>query len=478
MSNKPLSTSLSRWNAEDFTVLRKHNLSALSVDISSEQLPKTFADAVDITRKLEVGHIWIDSLCIVQDDEDDWRRETALMEHVYGGSHLNIAASSATSVHGGCLVAHQGMQSTFRTKVRVGDRELVREIRDDNCYDVAVWESHLATRAWALQEKLLPPRTIHLGDRGAFWECRHKIANEYLPDGFTSRLGSGLLQKMKKVEFLQQWWASVVHLYTSAHLTFARDKLPALSGIAKRIHSQKGGQYLAGLWRHERIEAQLCWRVEELRTRPTTWRAPSWSWASVDGPILYMPTQEGTCDDSYAHVVDASITPLAGDVFGELSAGTLHISCTGIVLGDLTARDKLVVQGVDDKFECPVFLDALDEEPLLGDTTVYILPLIGGKTGMSWRKKGEAEWHKPETIQGIVLRRAGSSAGEFRRIGAFVCEQSRMEDDASDDNLASQKYLEFMRIFEKSGSEVARSACAKVVDNGERPQEIFTITVI
>jgi hypothetical protein len=97
---------------------------------------------------------------------------------------------------------------------------------------------------------------------------------------------------------------------------------------------------------------------------------------------------------------------------------------------------------------------------------------------MSWRKKGEAEWHKPETIQGIVLRRAGSSTGEFRRIGAFVCEQSRMEDDASDDNLASQKYLEFMRILEKSGSEVARSVCANVIENAERPREIFAIAVI
>jgi hypothetical protein len=459
-------------------VLSKDNLSELSFGISPQQLPKTFADAVEITRKLEVQYIWIDSLCIVQDDEDDWRRESALMEHVYGGSHLNIAASSATSVHGGCWVATKGMQSTFRTKVSVGDRELVREIRDDNCYDVAVWESHLATRAWALQEKLLPPRTIHLGDRGAFWECRHKIANEYLPDGFTRRLGSGLLKQMRKLEFLQQWWASVVHLYTSAHLTFARDKLPALSGIARRIHSQKGGQYLAGLWRDERIEAQLCWRVEEPRTRPLTWRAPSWSWASVDGPISYKTTQEGICDDSYAHVVDASVTPLAGDVFGELSAGTLHMACTGIVLGDLMARDKLVVQGVNEKFECPVCLDSLDEEPLSKDTSVYIVPLIGGKTGMSYRKKGEVQSYKPEMIQGLVLRRVGSSGGEFRRISAFVCEQSRMENDASDVSLASQRYLEFMRILEKSGSEVARSVCAKVVENAERPQEIFAITVI
>jgi hypothetical protein len=476
--DKSLSNLLSRWNAEDFTVLRKDNISALSVGISPQQLPKTFADAVTISRKLEVDYLWIDSLCIVQDDEADWRREMTLMEHVYGGSYLNIAASSAASVHGGCWVANRVMQSAFRTKVRVGDRELVREIRDDECYDVAVWKSHLATRAWALQEKLLPSRTIHLGDRGAFWECRHKIANEYLPDGFTKRLGSGLLQKMRKLQFLQQWWARVVHLYTSANLTFARDKLPALSGIARRIHSQKGGQYLAGLWRDEKIEAQLCWRVQEPRTRPTAWRAPSWSWASVDGSISYTPTQEGICDDHYAHVVDANVTPLAGDIFGELSAGTLHIACTSIILGELTGRDKLVVQGVDEKFECPVSLDALDEDLLSSDATVYILPLIGGKQGMRWRDKGEVEWREPKVIQGIVLRRAGSNAGVFRRVGTFKCEESRMEENASDGNLASQRYHEFMRELERSGAEVARLVCAKVVENAERPAEIFAITLV
>ena len=477
--DKSLKNLSSRWNAQDFTMLLKDNISALSSGISPEILPRTFADAIEINRKLGIEYLWIDSLCIVQDDEDDWRRETALMEHVYGGSYLNIAASSATSVHGGCWVATKGMQNTFRTKVKVGDDELVREIRDDGCYDAAVWDSHLATRAWALQEKLLPPRTIHLGDRGAFWECTHKIANEYLPDGFTKRLGSGLLQRMGKLEFLQQWWHEVVYLYTGAHLTFARDKLPALSGIARRIHSQKGGQYLAGLWRDERIEAQLCWRVLDARERPTTWRAPSWSWASIEGPISYKTTQEGICDDSYAHVVDANVTPLSGDVFGELSAGTLHIACTGILIGDLLTRDKLVVQGVDEKFECPIFLDALDEEPLSTDTTVYILPLIGGNEGMRYREKGGVEWHEPKMIQGIVLRRVDNSAGVFSRIGAFKCEQSGMgDDDASDRNLANQRYHEFMRRLEEDGHFFARSVCAKIIENAERPKEIFVITVI
>ncbi|KAI6910074.1 hypothetical protein KC318_g3442 [Hortaea werneckii] len=274
-SGRHYTTLSHRWNADDFTMLLKENADALSIAVPEQALPGTFSDAIGITRKLGIDYIWIDSFCIIQDDEDDWHRETAIMEHIYGGSYLNIAASSATSVHGGCWVSNNGTHNAFRTKIRVGNDELVREIRDDDFYDRAVSSSHLATRAWALQEKLLSPRTLHLGDRGAVWECRSLIANEDLPDGFTQKLGSGLLSRTRNLQHLQQWWADVVRLFTKADLT------------------QKGGQYLAGLWGDERIEGQLCWRVEKPRIRPTMWRAPSWSWASVDGPVSYAPTQSG-----------------------------------------------------------------------------------------------------------------------------------------------------------------------------------------
>jgi hypothetical protein len=438
-------------------------------------LPKTFADAIEITRKLGVDYIWIDSLCIVQDDEDDWRREVALMEHVYGGSYLNLAATSATSVHGGCWVKDEGMRSAFRTKVRVGDAELVREFRDDSCYERAVWGSHLTTRAWALQEKLLPPRTLHLGDRGAFWECRHTIANEYLPDGFTKRLGRGLLRSMTDIEHLQSWWPEIVHRFTKADLTFARDKLPALSGIARRIHGQKGGQYLAGLWRDERIEAQLCWQVYgEPKTRPAEWRAPSWSWASVDGTVSYSATQPGICDYTYARVVDASVTPLAADDFGQLSAGILRIECEDVILGRVMGSDTVVVQGIGEELQWPISLDTLDEDHLSQEVEVYLLPLVGGEEGSGSRRHGETEWYRPKLAQGMVLCRTGSNAGEFRRIGAFKCAQPRDRADL----VNGDAYHEFLRKLEGSGKEAARSVRAKVSWDAERSKEIFTITIV
>ena len=103
---------------------------------------------------------------------------------------------------------------------------------------------------------MLPPRTIHFGDRGAFWECRTKIASEYLLDGFPSMLVSPLVQRKGKFQWL---WKQIVQLYSAANLTFGKDKLPVLSGVARLGHDETGDQYLAGLWRSQ-IEEQLCWR--------------------------------------------------------------------------------------------------------------------------------------------------------------------------------------------------------------------------
>lgn len=96
------------------------------------------------------------------------------MQHVYGGSYLNIAASSTTSVHGGCWLKPSTMRSALRAKITEGNERFVREITDDESYKRAFWASHLASRAWALQEKLLPQRTVHFGDCGVYWECRSK----------------------------------------------------------------------------------------------------------------------------------------------------------------------------------------------------------------------------------------------------------------------------------------------------------------
>ena len=117
-------------------------------------------------------------MCIIQGDEDDWTREAAMMCDVYGGSAMNIAASSATNPYEGCFLKPEHYIDGFRKPINVGGRKFLAQLEISAAYDQASKRSHLASRAWTLQEWLLPSRTIRFGDQGVVWECSELVASE------------------------------------------------------------------------------------------------------------------------------------------------------------------------------------------------------------------------------------------------------------------------------------------------------------
>jgi hypothetical protein len=72
-------------------------------EISWSSLSKTFRDAVIVSRHLGFRYLWIDSLCIIQDDKQDWEREAARMALIYKGSQLTIAVTSSKDGSEGCF---------------------------------------------------------------------------------------------------------------------------------------------------------------------------------------------------------------------------------------------------------------------------------------------------------------------------------------------------------------------------------------
>jgi hypothetical protein len=473
---KPRYSTLShRWGSESFLKLTEESCEAFHTAIPNHELPKTFKDAVHISQQLGLEYLWIDSLCIVQGDIEDWRREAALMSSVYGGSFINIAAASAVNVHEGCFLKKPYLVDGLRAHISVAGSKLVRDFRSSSVYELATTKSHLATRAWAVQEKILPPRTIHFGNRGAFWECRSKIANEFLPDGFPTRLGSGLNDERVRSNF-DDWWWNIVRLYSAANLTYSRDKLPALSGVARRSYEERGGQYVAGMWRDEDIEGQICWRAMAPRVRPT-WRAPSWSWTSTDGEVLYTNRRwSNSLQDNYAHVLDVEMTLLGQDPFGEVRSGCMRIACSGMVAARFSHENTVKLDSEDtDVDEYPVSLDSLDDEWKKDNGSVYLLPLVGGETGSRFSSdKKEAEWKSEVAISGLVLRKEGDIAGQFWRIGMFEFLKNAMPHQVT-----VKECLEpFLEVFKQRGSLVAGSVCAEVIKNADYPEEKYVVHVV
>jgi hypothetical protein len=142
------------WGKETFLVTMKANLQNHQVSIPPNGLSQTFKGAICITRQLRIKYLWIDSLCIVQDDFHDWASEAKSMGTVYMNSFLNIAPTSSADGRGGCLFARPG-HGKIHLSSTVG---IHREVgRFTNLVDAGI----LYTRGWVVQERCLSPRTLH-----------------------------------------------------------------------------------------------------------------------------------------------------------------------------------------------------------------------------------------------------------------------------------------------------------------------------
>ncbi|KAF2432526.1 HET-domain-containing protein [Tothia fuscella] len=305
--------------ADNILKLKKENTIAFQFAIDSNSLPKTFQDAVEITRNLGVGYLWIDSLCIIQDSKSDWTQEAASMDKYYENAKCTIANASAGNPHEGCYSSRNPLK--FARCHVVGSK-----IQGRGVYALPVEMPsdekvipQLSTRAWVFQEEKLSPRTLTYGKTGIEWRCKFGIADESDMNGTGTSYFPGCTRTTQGPlfghdEWNRLWshsmiraydfksvfqdgpgrpatsdihsdWFQLVYEYSKRNLSRPSDKLIAFSGLAKVVKETTGGKYLAGLWK-ESLRDDLIWRVlGPLNHRPTDYRAPSWSWASVEGII-------------------------------------------------------------------------------------------------------------------------------------------------------------------------------------------------
>ncbi|KAF5565645.1 heterokaryon incompatibility protein [Fusarium napiforme] len=300
--------------------LESTNIEELRKEIPVEKISQTFRDAFTTTRQLGFRYIWADSLCIMQDHQfqeglQDWLTESARMGENYKHAALTIAPTPkvdkvdvffsnrdtpqriplAVNIKRKAPT-HMNLISCGKTEVDVSGQYY--------CFSKDIWLSQvdrapLNHRGWVYQERLLSPRTVHFA-ADVFWECRQRIASEMLPTGFPYLEEDGLPVNTKcwrgktygPSKFLGKYgkWMEFVEKFSYCHLTMDRDKLPAIAGVAA-VFESPNDQYLAGLWRGG-LASQLIWRRSEKRWTnyepPLNYRAPSWSWASVNGPIEFL----------------------------------------------------------------------------------------------------------------------------------------------------------------------------------------------
>ncbi|KAF4573338.1 hypothetical protein EYR36_007849 [Pleurotus pulmonarius] len=271
----------------------KGNLKERLKGFSFDTLPLNFRDAIKVTKALGMRYLWIDSLCIVQDDADDWGREAKTMTGLYMNSWVTIAATRAPDSASGFL-GRRDVSKVVKVPGEGGEYFYVCPDAAPN-FEEAVFGAPLNRRAWVVQERVLSPRTLHFTQSQVYWECMCAILAEDMnheSGGSDARLSTSRTHYARfdgpKGTTPEGWW-SLLENYTACGLTYQSDKLIAIHGIVSWMKSQFELEFLAGVWK-DSASVGLLWVAADrqgLEPLPES-LAPSWSWASKKGPIKHI----------------------------------------------------------------------------------------------------------------------------------------------------------------------------------------------
>ncbi|KAK0106270.1 hypothetical protein ONS96_003910 [Cadophora gregata f. sp. sojae] len=301
----PYLTLSHRWGSWPSIQLSSTTSFLLWEDISRHLLhtpgAAVFRHAIQVTRSLGFRYLWIDALCIMQDNDIEKMQEIMRMDDIYLNCALNIAATEGT-VDG--LVFDRNVHQFNRDweTVRRPNKQsnLCLKAFCDWSYPLHIGE--LNRRGWVFQERYLAPRIVHFTKDQVYWECRCLWANEIIPSGSLDAYrrrepkpipfenSSTLTYEQKDAARIQ--WYNLLELYSRTLVTFPNDRLLAISGIAKRYCKHAGlnpSDYLAGMWKLD-TPLSLLWhepgsnlprRPEAIPLNGEAADAPTWSWASI-----------------------------------------------------------------------------------------------------------------------------------------------------------------------------------------------------
>ncbi|KAG8665371.1 hypothetical protein FPOAC2_10449 [Fusarium poae] len=361
------------WGSSPVLQTTTNNIADHTQAISFQSLPRNFQDAIAVTRSIGLRYIWIDSLCIIQDEKGDWETESSGMASIYNNAYLVLAASQAGESSHGFL---ERKDIDLETTVQLDPKNSIKvaEIKNPDSTTSEIYSRPISTdptsgksrhrwkittsplnqRGWVLQENILARRIIHFTKSEMIWECVQCLKCECMEieaddseatdwsefnmvrNGRTASLHGKNIVEFRKTNDLYMQWRKMIDLYGRLILTKDTDRLPALSGLAKLCQSYGTGNYLAGIWENDLL-VSLVWSIrwDEPVQSWSEYMAPSWSPFSVG----YIKRYDGLVEAGYwycqhetwhakwgerqAHVLDAQCTPAGSDPTGAVKDGFL-----------------------------------------------------------------------------------------------------------------------------------------------------------
>ncbi|KAK4455314.1 hypothetical protein QBC34DRAFT_481428 [Podospora aff. communis PSN243] len=299
--------------------------------IPLDEQPATVRDAARVCMGMGLRYLWIDALCIVQDDPHDKRVEIAKMPSIYGGATVTIvAARSASSADGFLGERLPGPRAAATISYRCIDGQLgtvtLARLDGDGESGFEPVEP-IDERGWTLQERLLSSRIVEFGSRQTRWICPETRTrtdsndnDDDLTDGWRRRVPYSNKRKTEGLHLdviraakptidyygrprasrfadyhkAMDHWEQICATFTQRALTLPADRAVAIAGLAQTFAEFSGDRYLAGLWK-SCFHSGLLWSIDHTSRewpnsplpRPATYQGPSWSWLAVNGPVRF-----------------------------------------------------------------------------------------------------------------------------------------------------------------------------------------------
>jgi Heterokaryon incompatibility protein (HET) len=248
-----------RWGSLRNLQLTQSNFHEMRKGKPIDQLPKTFRDAVTVAHRFSVRY-----LCIMQDSQEDFERESSTMRDVYSNSCCKISATASSDASGGLF--RKGQKDSIHPGLIVTNDGSIQNryyLFDQSYWVCQVSSTVLNQREWGFQERLLAPRVLHFAEHQIFWECFTEQKCEGFSQGIPFQKSiESLFHPVARERSLMHvgvfdFWRNIVQSYTMSELARPEDKVIALSGLAHLFQEVTGDQYLAGLWKSRLVDLMM-----------------------------------------------------------------------------------------------------------------------------------------------------------------------------------------------------------------------------
>ena len=324
------------WGAAEMSKTLRINYAArLQKGGLRESLPATIADAIALVRSLGERYLWVDALCIVQDDETAMQHDIKQMDIIYGKAFATIVAVHGTSAEAGL----SGVNSTSRPLQQIEsvtisgrskdlefdsdkkDQETVHMVASPMPLHLALEVSTLDTRGWVLQEQLLSRRCLYFTNDYLYFQCGREVLDECdSTECAPSTIIDNPLFNLQELVDLEPEtglfktftaYAKLVEKYTLRKLSYESDILNAFSGLFAVLNEYFQSDIISGI-PASALDLALLWApaakllcrecrlptIEEIDMGQVDRNLPSWSWAGWRGPVNYRLFAETTAEES------------------------------------------------------------------------------------------------------------------------------------------------------------------------------------